>query len=301
MKTLYVIAGPTASGKTSFAVCLAQKLKTEILSADSRQIFKEMNIGVARPTQQELDCVPHHFIAEWNVGQTSNAARYEKEALCRIDTLFQKHESLVLCGGSGLYIDALLKGIDFMPDISLEVRNEVQRLYKERGLAFMQNVLKEKDREYFALVDIQNPRRVLRALEVCFESGKPFSSFRKQANAERSFETKVFGLKRARAELVERIDKRVGQMLEEGLLAEAESLIPLKHLQALNTVGYKELFDYFDKKTSLNDAVELIKIHTRQYAKRQMTWFNKTENLIWLDLSKEQSMDYWIERILSVD
>lgn len=286
MKTLYIVAGPTASGKTSFAIELAQKLNTEIVSADSRQIFKEMNIGVARPTPEELSMVKHHLIATWSVLEDYNVARYEKEALQIIESLFQKHDNLVLCGGSGMYINAIVNGIDEMPDCDAEIRKELQKTFEEKGLPYLQDLLKEKDPVYFSEADIQNHRRVMRALEVCFQTGKPFSSFRLDKKAERNFNIKIFGIEREREELVERIDTRVDLMMQMGQKEEARELYKYKDLPSLSTVGYRELFEYFDNRLTLDQAIEQIKIHTRQYAKRQMTWFRKTEGINWLNFSK---------------
>ncbi|MCF0210651.1 MAG: tRNA (adenosine(37)-N6)-dimethylallyltransferase MiaA [Bacteroidales bacterium] len=282
MKTLYIIAGPTASGKTSFAISLAKALNTEIISADSRQIFKEMNIGVARPSVEELRAAKHHLIATWSIFEDYNVARYEKECIEILERLFATHDSLVMCGGSGMYIDAIINGIDTMPDADKAIRDSLQKDFNEKGLEYLQKLLKEKDPKYYQECDIQNHRRVIRALEVCLQTNKPFSTFRKETKQKRDFKIKVFGLERDREELVERIDKRVDLMIKEGLEQETEVLLQYKHLNALNTVGYKELFDYFEGKISRENAIEQIKIHTRQYAKRQMTWFRKTENIQWL-------------------
>lgn len=286
MKTLYIVAGPTASGKTSFAIELAQKLNTEIVSADSRQIFKEMNIGVARPTPEELAMVRHHLIATWSVMEEYNVARYEKEAMQIINSLFKNHDSLVLCGGSGMYINAIINGIDEMPDCNTEIRKELQKTFEDKGLSYLQDLLKEKDPEYFAEVDIQNHRRVMRALEVCIQTGKPFSSFRLDKKAERDFNIKILGIERNRENLVKRIDDRVDIMMQMGQKEEARELYKYKDLPSLSTVGYRELFEYFDNRLTLEQAIELIKVHTRQYAKRQMTWFRKTEGINWINFSK---------------
>lgn len=283
-KTLHIVAGPTASGKTSFAIELAKDLQTEIVSADSRQIFKEMNIGVARPSFEELKSVKHHLIATWSIKEKYNVARYEKEALEVINSLFERYENLVLVGGSGLYIDAIIKGIDYMPDISERTKNSLQQLYENGGITALQKELKKSDPEYYDIVDKQNPRRLQRALEVCLESNKPFSYYRKENKKQRDFEVNFLAIRRKREDLINRINQRVDFMMEEGLLHEVEALRKYSDLIALNTVGYKEIFEYLDNKTTLSQAVELIKIHTRQYAKRQMTWFNKKENIHWLDM-----------------
>lgn len=283
-KTLYIVVGPTASGKTEFAIKLAQILNCEIVSADSRQIFKEMNIGVARPSEEELRTIPHHLVAVWSIKEEYNVARYENEAITIINNLFLKYDNLVLCGGSGLYVNAVINGIDIMPNTPLDLRQSLQNELKEKGLESLLEELRVKDEEYYKEVDKQNSRRVLRALEVIRLTNKPFSSFRKNQNIKRNFDIKIIGLERNREKLVDRINKRVDLMIESGLVSEAEELMPFNSCNALATVGYRELFDYFDKKTTLNEAIELIKIHTRQYAKRQMTWFRKTEGINWIKI-----------------
>lgn len=282
-KTLYIIVGATASGKTSLAIELAKHLNCEIVSADSRQIFKEMNIGVARPTVEELKTVKHHLIATWSINEEYNVARYEKEAINEINTLFKQNNYVVLVGGSGLYINAVINGIDDMPDISKQIRSQVQQLYEEKGLSYLQDLLKEKDIEYYNIVDKQNHRRIQRALEICLQTGKTFTSFRTANISQRDFNIKIIGIKRERQELINRINQRTNLMIEEGLVEEAKGLFDYRHLVALNTVGYKELFDYFQDNISLEEAIEQIKIHTRQYAKRQMTWFNKVPNIKWIE------------------
>lgn len=285
--TLYIVLGPTASGKTAFAIELAQKLQTEIISADSRQIFKQMNIGVARPTQEELSQVQHHLIACWDVRQEYNVAMYEKQALSIIDNLFANHDSVVLCGGSGLYIKAVMEGIDFIPQADKEIRLQLNQIVSTQGIEPLQEELKQKDINYYNTVDLQNPRRIIRALEVIRQTGKPFSYFLKQEKHPRNFTFKIIGLERERQDIVCRIDSRVEQMLKDGLVEEVRALVEYQHLPSLSTVGYRELFGYFNGKISLEQAVEQIKIHTRQYAKRQMTWFRKTPDVHWVNLSKQ--------------
>ncbi len=283
-KTLHIIAGPTASGKTSLAIRLAKELHTEIVSADSRQIFKEMNIGVARPSIIELESVKHHLIATWSIKEKYNVARYEQEALQIISSLFKKYDNVILVGGSGLYIDAIVEGIDYMPDISEETKKYVQHLFESKGITALQEKLQKYDPEYYNIVDKQNHRRLQRALEVCLQSNKPFSFFRKENKKQRDFEINFLAIRREREDLINRINQRVDIMIEEGLVKEVKSLLEYRNLIALNTVGYKEIFDYLDNKTTLSQAIELIKIHTRQYAKRQMTWFNKKQNIHWFDM-----------------
>ena len=281
-KTLIVIAGPTASGKTAFAIKVAKALNTVILSADSRQFYKEMSIGTAAPTEEELSQAKHFFVHHISIEDKYDVADYERDAIQLLDELFKTHDTVVMTGGSGLFIDAVCNGIDAMPDVEPEIRERVETLYKDEGLHGMQEVLHRLDPEYFSIVDQQNPRRLQRALEVCYQTGKPFSSFRSGETVKRDFEIKKYALLWDRQALIERIDKRVDMMMEQGLLEEAQALYPKRHLNALNTVGYKELFAYFDGQCTLAEAVEQIKIHTRQYAKRQMTWLRKDTSYQWI-------------------
>ncbi len=281
-KTLIVIAGPTASGKTAFAIEMAKRLGTVILSADSRQFYKEMRIGTAAPTPEELLQVKHYFIHNISVEEKYDVADYERDALQLLDALFETHENVILAGGSGLFIDAVCNGIDEMPDVQPEVREKVENLLKKGGIDALSDEVQRLDPEYFAIVDKRNPRRLQRALEVCYQTGKPFSSFRSGNAVRRDFAICKYALLWERQQLIERIDKRVDLMMEQGLLEEAKRLYPKRHLNALNTVGYKELFAYFDGKCSLAEAVEQIKIHTHQYAKRQMTWLRRDGGYRWV-------------------
>lgn len=283
MPTLIVIAGPTASGKTAFAIKVAKALNTVILSADSRQFYKEMSIGTAAPTEEELSQVQHYFVHHISIEDKYDVADYERDALQLLDELFKTHNTVVMTGGSGLFIDAVCNGIDAMPDVQPEIRQKVENLLQEGGLRALQDEVQRIDPEYFALVDQQNPRRLQRALEVCYQTGKTFTSFRSGNVVKRDFDIKKYALLWDRKALIERIDKRVDIMMEQGLLEEAKSLYPKRHLNALNTVGYKELFAYFDGDCTLAEAVELIKIHTRQYAKRQMTWLRKDKAYQWVN------------------
>ena len=282
MKTLIVIAGPTASGKTAFSIALAKALKTVIISADSRQFYKEMSIGTAAPTPDELSQVKHYNVHNISIEDKYDVAEYEKDVLELLKTIFQKHDSVILTGGSGLFIDAVCNGIDEMPDITAETREKVENLYREGGLRALQNAVQQLDPEYFSIVDQQNPRRLQRALEVCYQTGKTFTSYRQRQTKPRDFNIIKFALLWDRETLKHRIDLRVDMMMEQGLLEEARSLYPMRHLNALNTVGYKELFAYFDGNCTLKEAVEQIKIHTHQYAKRQMTWLHKDDSYIWV-------------------
>ncbi len=281
-KILIVIAGPTASGKTAFSIEMAKALNTVILSADSRQFYKEMSIGTAAPTEEELSQVKHYFVHHISIEDKYDVADYERDALQLLSELFKTHDAVIMTGGSGLFIDAVCNGIDAMPDMEPKIREKVQKLFDEGGLVALQNEVQRLDPEYFALVDQQNPRRLQRALEVCYQTGKTFTSFRNGNAIQRDFEIKKYALLWDRQQLIKRIDKRVDMMMEQGLLEEAKSLYPKRHLNALNTVGYKELFAYFDGQCTLSEAVGLIKIHTRQYAKRQMTWLRKDKGYSWI-------------------
>lgn len=294
-KRLIVVVGATATGKTAESIRIAKLLSTEIVSSDSRQFYKEMNIGVARPSHEELQSVPHHLIAHISVKQKYNVAMYEQEALRQIEDIFRSKDDVVLAGGSGLYIKAVCEGIDDIPEADEGIRAELNKLFATRGIEPLQQELKAKDPEYYSLVDKCNHIRLIRALEVCRATGKTFSSFRKQDKAQRKFEIVKIGIRRKRENLLERIYKRVDLMMEQGLLAEVESLLPLRDYPALNSVGYKELFEYLDGKTTLSQAVENIKINTRRYAKRQMTWFCKDKEIQWFDAEKELQWN-WLLR-----
>lgn len=286
-KELIVISGPTAVGKTSLAINLAKEINTEIISADSRQFYKELNIGVARPSQKELNSIKHHFIGHISIQDNYNAGEYEAEAIEKINSLFQKYEKLVITGGSGMYIDAITKGMDNLPNVDKSIREELNELFKDNGITPLQEELMEKDIEYYNIVDKQNHIRLIRALEIIRQTGKTFTSFRTNPKKERDFKIKKFVLIRDREELIQRINQRVDIMVGEGLIEEARELYPFRDLNALNTVGYKELFKYFDKKISLKEAIEEIKINTRKYAKRQVTWFRKDIDYKWLSADKE--------------
>lgn len=298
MKTLVVIAGPTASGKTAFSIALAKALDTVIISADSRQFYKEMSIGTAAPTPDELSQVKHYNIHNISIEDKYDVAEYEKDVLNLLNTLFKEHDFVILTGGSGLFIDAVCNGIDEMPDITAETRGKVENLYCEGGLRALQNAVQQLDPEYFSIVDQQNPRRLQRAMEVCLQTGKTFTSYRQRQAAPREFNIIKFALLWDRETLNQRIDMRVDLMMEQGLMAEAQNLYPMRHLNALNTVGYKELFAYFDGDCTLKEAVEQIKIHTHQYAKRQMTWLHKDNSYIWV---KPNELDKVIVQIKSLN
>lgn len=280
-KTVIIIAGPTAVGKTAVAIDVAKHFQTEIISADSRQCFKEMNIGVARPSPDELQAVKHHFIASHSIHEEVTAVTFGQYALKKVDELFQQHHIVVMTGGTGLYIKAFCEGLDLVPDIPKQIREGIVSNYAQLGLEWLQNEIKLKDPEFYQSGEIQNPQRLMRALEVKEATGESILYFRKGKKQKRDFEIKKMGLELPKEILRQRIDKRVDQMMEAGLLDEVKQLQPVKHLNALQTVGYAELFDYLDGKFSLNEAIEQIKIHTRQYAKRQMTWFKKDQEIKW--------------------
>jgi len=280
-RTLIVIAGPTAIGKTALAIELAQRLNTEIISADSRQFYREMNIGTAKPSANELAFAPHHLINFLSIHDEYNAGRFEEDALKSIEQIFFKKETAILCGGSGLYIDIVCKGADKLPSRNSEIRNELNKLYQESGIEELQKRLADLDPEFYNQVDQNNPHRLIRALEVCILTGKKYSELRKGKKQQRPFNIIKIGLEDEREKVYQRINERVDEMMKQGLLEEAKTLYPHRHLNALQTVGYKELFDYLDNKTSLEEAINLIKQHTRNYAKRQWTWFRKDKEIHW--------------------
>jgi tRNA dimethylallyltransferase len=282
-KKLVVLIGPTAVGKTALSIELANFLNTEIVSADSRQFYKELNIGVATPTALELSLAKHNLIGHISIHQKYNVADFEQDALKELERIFQNNDYAVLTGGSGLYVNALCYGVDNMPDVKAEIREELNNLFATKGIAPLQEELMQKDPEYWQIVDRQNHIRLIRALEVCRQTGKTFTSFRSGEKKKRDFEIIKLGLEREREILLDRIYKRVDLMIEEGLENEARGVYPFRDLQALQTVGYKELFEYFDGKVDFSTAIENIKINTRQYAKRQMTWFKKDKNTLWLN------------------
>lgn len=285
--TVILIAGPTAVGKTAAAISLAKKFHTEIISADSRQCYREMNIGVARPTPEELLAISHHFIASHTIHEEVNAGVYETYALEKAAVLFKEHPVIVLTGGTGLYIKAFCEGIDEMPSIPAEIRKRIILSYEEKGLLWLQEQLMEKDPVFWQTAEQQNPQRLMRALEFIEAVGQSITLFRSGKKIERSFQVIKIGLEMQRDLLNTRINQRVDIMMQSGLLEEAKRLFPLRQLNALQTVGYQELFDYLEAKTDLNRAVELIKQHTRQYAKRQMTWFKKDSSIHWVNAAAD--------------
>ena len=293
-KYLVVIAGPTAVGKTDVSIKLAKQWNTEIISADSRQFYIEMSIGTAKPDQQQLDEVKHHFVGQLSICDYYNVSRFETEALELLEGLFKQHNLVFMVGGSGLYIDAVCRGIDDFPDPEPEYRNYLKGIYIDEGLAKLQEMLLKIDPEYFASVDINNPNRLLRALEVCHSTGKKFSEQRLNSSKKRDFQIIKIGLNLPRPELFSRIELRVDKMVENGLVEEVKSLLPFRHLNALNTVGYKEIFEYMDSKITLEQAIINIKTSTRRYAKRQLTWFNRTQEYKWFEPTQKNEITNYL-------
>ena len=274
-KQLLYIAGPTAIGKTALSIALAKALNTEIISCDARQCFREMTIGTAVPLDEERAGIPHHFIQNKSIFPGFDAGAFEKEGLKLLDQLFQKHDYLIMVGGSGLYAQALVEGLDEFPQINPKAISKLKLIHQKDGLEGLQKLLKEKDPVYYKKVDLSNPRRLLRALQVCETAQKPYSSFLGQSTKKRAFTSKTLLLKLPREQLYDRINRRVEFMVESGLKNEAQNLYPHKDLTALQTVGYREWFDHFDGKFSHDEAIAEIQKNTRHYAKRQITWFNQ--------------------------
>jgi tRNA dimethylallyltransferase len=290
-KTLIVIAGPTASGKTAIAIQLAQHYHTVIVSADSRQFFCEMSIGTAKPTVEELAAAPHYFINSNSITEPFSVGDFERECMQLLDELFKKHDVVLLVGGSGLYIKAITEGFDELPTADPDIRDRLNTELAANGIAALQERLKQADPTYYAEVDINNPQRVIRALEVYEATGNPISSYRKSTINKRPFDIIKFGLDMPREKLYDRINQRVDIMVKEGLVEEVAALTPYRHYNALNTVGYSELFEYFDGKTDMDTAIAAIKQNTRRFAKRQLTWFRKDKEMIWMDAGDENLVE----------
>ena len=282
-KTLIVIAGPTAIGKTELAIKIAQHFQTEIISADSRQFYREMEIGTAKPSAEELSAAKHHFINSLSIKDEFSVGDFEIAALGTLDKIFKKNNFAVLVGGSGLFIKAVTDGFDALPGSEASVRKELNLLLETEGIVPLQKKLNELDPEYYTEVDLNNPQRIIRALEVCLSSGKPFSSFRTKTQQTRHFNILKIGLNTSREELYRRINSRVDEMVTAGLIEEVRNLLPYRKLNALNTVGYSEIFEYLDGMISLEQAIENIKQNTRRFAKRQLTWFRKDEEIKWFE------------------
>ncbi len=300
-KLLVIVAGPTASGKTDFAIELALRFQTCILSCDSRQFYREMRIGTAVPSDEQLAKVRHYFVANLSVTEYYNAARYETEAIKLLEYLFWQRDVVIACGGSGLYIDALCHGIDHLPDPDPELRKELQRLYQEHGLVYLRQRLKELDEVAYARTDLNNPNRMLRAIEVSLVTGKPYSSLLRHEQKFRPFGILKIALNLPRPELHDRISRRSDQMIRDGLVEEVIRLQPFREHTALNTVGYKEIFAFLDGKMSLDQAIANIKTATRRYARRQITWFGKDKAYHWLSPSDLRPAVELVEQALKVE
>jgi tRNA dimethylallyltransferase len=295
--TLIVVAGPTAVGKTAAAIKLAQHFNTVVVSADSRQFFREMSIGTAKPDAEELTAAKHYFINSHAITESFSVGDFEKQGLALLDELFKTHDKVILAGGSGLYIKAICEGFDDLPVADIAVRDKLNLQLEEEGITPLQEKLKQADPDYYTQVDLNNPQRIIRALEVFETTGKPFSSYRNATVNKRPFNIVKLALDMPREKLYERINLRVDLMVKQGLIDEVTALLPYRQLNALSTVGYAELFDHFDGKTSLNEALLLIKQNTRRFAKRQLTWFRKDKDFIWFDAGAPDVIDQMIKTI----
>ena len=298
-RTLVVLQGPTAIGKTALAIDWAQRLGTHILSADSRQFFREMAIGTAKPTPEELSQAPHHFVDCISVTEEYSAGQYERDVLAKLASLFQDHPAVILAGGSGLYVQAVTQGLDDMP-ADMDIRAELMHTLETKGLAVLQARLQELDPAHHDRMDLNNPQRLVRALEVCLATGKPYSSYRNEAAAPRPFRMIKIALDADRDWIYERINRRVDLMLETGLLEEVERLKPHWHLNALKTVGYREFFPYFNGTCSLEVAVEALKMNTRRFAKKQLTWLRRDPENQWFDMSTPEAIYPWLAEQLDL-
>lgn len=288
MNTLLVLLGPTGVGKTEVSLQIAERLNSPVISSDSRQIYKQMVIGTAAPTNDQLGRIPHYFVGTLEPEDYYSASQFEEDAVPLIENLLQTHSFVVMSGGSMMYIDAVCQGIDEIPTIDERLRKEIHDIYLKEGLDAIRSRLKILDPVFYNQVDLKNPKRVIHALEVCLMAGRPYSSLRTNLRKERNFNIVKIGFMRPREELYERINRRVDQMIEDGLVKEAWELYPKRHLNSLNTVGYKELFDYFDGNCTLDFAIGKIKQHSRNYARKQMTWFKRDKEINWIDLSNNK-------------
>lgn len=292
-RQLIVVVGPTASGKTDLSIALARHYNAPIISTDSRQVYKGLAIGTAYPTEEQLQAVEHHFIAELEPTEDFNCGQYEQQALERLDTLFETHDTVVAVGGSGLYVRALCEGMDNLPQADAALRDSLKERLQTEGVEALAEQLKELDPEYYNIVDRQNPARVMRALEVCLSSGCKYSELRSGERKERDFQIVKVGVTMPREQLYDRVNRRVDMMIAAGLEAEVRAVLPYRHCNSLRTVGYSEMFDYFDGVITLEQAVELIKRNTRHYAKRQLTWFRRDAEVQWFNPSdREQIVKY---------
>ncbi len=297
---LIVIVGPTASGKTNLAIKVAQHFGAEIISADSRQFYKEMEIGTAKPTPEELELVPHHFINSLSIQEPYDVAQFENDVLKKLNDLFSRQSIVVMAGGSGLFVKAVCEGLDDMPEHDVQIREKLISLHDQKGLEPLLEELAEHDPTYFNQVDQKNPHRIIRALEVIRATGRPFSSFRTSSPKKRDFKIIKIGLNPSRDMLYKRIDERMDHMINEGLFEEARKLYPFKGLKALQTVGYQEIFDFFDAKYDEAEAVRLLKRNSRRYAKRQLTWFKKDDKTHWFEVPEESAVISYLESSLNI-
>ena len=298
MNTLIVVVGPTGVGKSAISLKLAKHYQTEIISADSRQVFHELTLGTAVPSAEDLKSVPHHFIQTKSIHDYYNVSEYETEAIQLIDKLFHTNNPLILTGGSMLYVDTICKGIDDIPTIDPVIRDEVISWYNENGIEALRQRLLELDPEYYHQVDLNNPKRLLHAVEICLMSGKSFTSFRTNTIKERPFRIVKIGINQDRKILYERINERVLKMMENGLLEEAKTVYPYRNLNSLNTVGYKELFTYLNGDCSLDEAVDLIQRNTRKYARKQLTWFRNNQDIKWFEPEQIAEIITYTDQIL---
>ncbi|MAD11472.1 MAG: tRNA (adenosine(37)-N6)-dimethylallyltransferase MiaA [Flavobacteriaceae bacterium] len=289
-KKLFIILGPTASGKTALSIELAKKLNTEIISCDSRQFYKELKIGAAPPSKEQLQKIKHHFIQHLSIKENYNIGRFEEDSIKKISSLFKIYDNLILVGGSGLYIDAVCNGIDNIPQTPKEIRDRINNKFSEKGINWLQEKVKKIDLDFYQKSDISNPQRLKRCLEVYQNTGEKISSFYKKERRKRDFKIMKIGISIEREKLYNRINKRVDQMIKNGLIDEAKKLFQHQKLNALNTVGYKELFDFFDNKTDLETAVEDIKKNSRRLSKRQTTWFKRDKQINWFKINKENEI-----------
>jgi tRNA dimethylallyltransferase len=294
-KFLVALAGPTAVGKTQVSIDLAIHFNTEIINADSRQVYREMKIGTAVPSKDQLEAVSHHFIGSRSVQEYYNASMFEQDAIELLTRLFNRHDIVIMSGGSGMYMDAVCKGIDDFPAVNAIIRENLKSEFQQNGIEWLRSRIQESDPEYYSEVDISNPKRLLKALEIIIMTGRPYSSFLTRSRKEREFSIIPVGLNMDRTALYRNINRRVDCMIGQGLVAEVKTLLPFRHLNALNTVGYKEIFDFLDGKITLEDAIDLIKRHSRQYARRQITWFKKNKAIRWFDPEEKSALKKFVQ------
>lgn len=298
-KTLISIVGPTAVGKTSTAIKIAQAFNAEIISSDSRQFYNEISIGTAKPTKEELAQVPHHFINHLSISQNYNASKFEEDVVSFLSTYFEQHGIAIMCGGSGMYVDAVIKGFDNeIPTANQELRCELNNAFESKGISYLQNKLLELDPEAFQTIDIKNSKRLLRAIEICVMTGKTNSEIKQGIEKERDFNIIQIGLELPRFQLYERINQRVDSMIAEGLINEVKEVLPFRNMNALKTVGYKEVFEFLDGKSTLELCIEKIKTNSRRYAKRQLTWFKRNDKIQWFSPSEINKISLYIRSII---